>query len=1127
MAATSLLALVYLSHLILLYGFLVPLTSQFCVRNGSSCYPAKAFGAATTRAAFRRRLTSFGFAKTKFPATKSGKHGTTSLVVPGHDPPVDITIFLDVSINPGPDVARRFGVGRSDLEDSSRNLCRHLHNHHVQNSLLQYSRDQLLRFRRCSSFSIREDPALIPLLKENGIFRYRGRRSGNRVQQRRNSSAVSLRSCNHSYPRRKNSTRLIEPADDLHIEVNTATRSKPKASVPSLLISNTRSLTRKVDELEWVARHNNADVICVTESWLTDDIPDSAIAMDDFIVFRKDRSQARGGGLVVYVNCTIPCKVLSQFVSPNNTSECLWLQLRPRRLPRSVSSVLLAVIYHPPHATSQDNNDLYNHVQTTTDSYSLDHPECLVCVVGDFNPTSTNISPVVFKRQCGLTQIIKVLTRDTGILDWCLTNSPKVFSSPKQLPKIGSSDHYSVLVAPVTPSMRPTKLVVSRRDTRDSRIREFGRWLTLFVWDDLYALGSCEEKFDYFYKTLHAAVDRFLPVRSHRKHSSDKPWMTSKIKALIARRQKCLTKHGKDSPLFGSLRNKVQRAVKDSKKVFYERKVKHLRESNSSKWWKDVKQLSGSSGGSKSWSHQLLGDGDTESLCNRINKFFVDLTSEFEPLTIDDVMDIAVEPADIPRDLLVSPREAGIALRGIKVRKSPGPDDIPNIVLKTFDFELAPVIAHLYNASLKEGFLPVLFKRADVRPLPKQMPPKTIENDIRPVSLTSQLAKVMEGFTLTRIAPPIIRNLDPKQFAVEGKCTTHAIVFILHIILESLDRGGCAARLFFADFRKGFDLIDHKILLDKLAKYKFHNCLLRWVASFLQGRSQFVTISSVTSKPLSLNGGIPQGTKIGPLLFAVMVNELVSSWSPRAKFVDDLTIVEIVPRNSPSFLNFIVEDIIQYAIANHMKLNPPKCKEMLVDFLRYNSCVSCPIVTGNAVIEQVASFKFLGVNISRDLTWDVHVDYLLKKVNKRLYILRVLRRCGAHVSDMVKIYCAVIRSVMEYASPAFANLSVCLSNALERVQKRALSIMLPGVNYREAMEQTGLATLEKRREEACEKFMQSLKMGNPLLPLCRGMVSDSKSQQYNLRSRTLHKKPVNTVRFETFVSYKYLEYSYV
>ena len=112
-----------------------------------------------------------------------------------------------------------------------------------------------------------------------------------------------------------------------------------------------------------------------------------------------------------------------------------------------------------------------------------------------------------------------------------------------------------------------------------------------------------------------------------------------------------------------------------------------------------------------------------------------------------------------------------------------------------------------------EGYLPELFKCADVRPLPKQMPPMSIENDIRPVSLTCQLAKVMEGFTLSRISHPIINNLDPKQFAVAGKSTSHALAYILHIILESLDKGGCLARLFFADFRKGFDLIDHQILL--------------------------------------------------------------------------------------------------------------------------------------------------------------------------------------------------------------------------------------------------------------------------------------------------------------------------
>lgn len=120
----------------------------------------------------------------------------------------------------------------------------------------------------------------------------------------------------------------------------------------------------------------------------------------------------------------------------------------------------------------------------------------------------------------------------------------------------------------------------------------------------------------------------------------------------------------------------------------------------------------------------------------------------------------------------------------------------------------------------------------------------------------------------------------------------------MHIIFESLDKGGCLASLFFADFRKGFDLIDHQILLRKLAQFDLHNCLLRWVACFLQGRSQFVTISFANSSLMGLNGGIPQGTKIGPLLFAVMVNDLVSSWSPKAKFVDDLTVVEIVTISS-------------------------------------------------------------------------------------------------------------------------------------------------------------------------------------------------------------------------------------
>ena len=97
------------------------------------------------------------------------------------------------------------------------------------------------------------------------------------------------------------------------------------------------------------------------------------------------------------------------------------------------------------------------------------------------------------------------------------------------------------------------------------------------------------------------------------------------------------------------------------------------------------------------------------------------------------------------------------------------------------------------------------------------------------------------------------------------------------------------------------------------------------------------------SAPLYRDGGIPQGTKLGLVLFAVMVNDLVQSWGARIKFVDDLTVLEVVPRNSPPLLNEVVDYIHAFAVNNNMRFNPRKCKTVTVDFLHYNSCVPRPI----------------------------------------------------------------------------------------------------------------------------------------------------------------------------------------
>ena len=105
---------------------------------------------------------------------------------------------------------------------------------------------------------------------------------------------------------------------------------------------------------------------------------------------------------------------------------------------------------------------------------------------------------------------------------------------------------------------------------------------------------------------------------------------------------------------------------------------------------------------------------------------------------------------------------------------------------------------------------------------------------------SSHTAKIMEVCTLSRVLPGITERLDPKQFAMAGIATPHANVYLLHLTLEALHRGNCWARKFFADFKKGFDLVYHRILLDKIKLLEVHPCSLRWRASFLEGRSQVV-----------------------------------------------------------------------------------------------------------------------------------------------------------------------------------------------------------------------------------------------------------------------------------------------
>ena len=122
---------------------------------------------------------------------------------------------------------------------------------------------------------------------------------------------------------------------------------------------------------------SNADIVCITETWLDELMPDSLVHIPGFVCFRRDRpSGLRGGGVCVYLNEKIPCKLLHEY--EDTSIESIWITATPRKLVRAVSNLLIGVIYHPQSYGAEENQHLLLHLQEITDCHLRKHPDGLV-----------------------------------------------------------------------------------------------------------------------------------------------------------------------------------------------------------------------------------------------------------------------------------------------------------------------------------------------------------------------------------------------------------------------------------------------------------------------------------------------------------------------------------------------------------------------------------------------------------------------------------------------------------------------------------------------------------------------------------------------------------------------------
>ena len=313
---------------------------------------------------------------------------------------------------------------------------------------------------------------------------------------------------------------------------------------------------------------------------------------------------------------------------------------------------------------------------------------------------------------------------------------------------------------------------------------------------------------------------------------------------------------------------------------------------------------------------------------------------------------------------------------------------------KAYISVLAPIVHDIITASIKQCKYPSCYKHGLVTPVPKVYPPVDISNDVRQVSVLPHIVKILERVQSQLNQKDIL--LRPSQHGfTKDRSTTSALIAITQPWFNATDgtsRDKAGIHALFIDFRQAFDLIDHGILLNKLALMNVNKSFWIWVKSFSSGRTQQIKLNQSMSSIASFPAGVPQGSVLSPTLFNIQIDDLDACVPEKLeisthKYADDCTQSECIMKGECSNMQEVLDSVQNWSNVNKMKLNVMKTKDM---WICCGKSIPEPpnLYIGENMIERVNSFKLLGVGCQSNMKWNSHIKEITRKGNRRPHHLR-------------------------------------------------------------------------------------------------------------------------------------------